>query len=66
MDTLSTVWAELHQEELLREAAARRRARPASYPNATTNTTGSGLIDRLRSALAPVSRPAQSDCPECA
>jgi hypothetical protein len=66
MDTLSTLWAELHREELLREAATRRRARPTSYPDATTHATGSGLIDRLRSVLGPVGRPAQADCPECA
>jgi hypothetical protein len=66
MDTLGTLWAELHREELLREAAARRRARPASYPDATTNVTGSGLIDRLRSVLGPVGRPVQPDCTECA
>jgi len=67
MDTLSTLWAELHREELLREAVARRRARPATFSdNATTTATGAGLIDRLRSVLGPVSRPAQPDCPECA
>ena len=67
MDTLSTLWAELHREELLREAAARRRARPATFSdNATTTATGAGLIDRLRSVLGPVSRPAQPDCPGCA
>ena len=65
MDTLGTLWAELHREELLREAAARRRARP-SYPDATPNVTGSGLIDRLRSVLGPVGRPVQPDCMECA
>ena len=66
MDTLSTLWAELHREELLREAAARRRARPASDPDTTNTVSGSGLIDRLRSVLGPVGRPAQPDCPECA
>jgi hypothetical protein len=66
MDTLSTLWAELHREELLRDAAARRRARPASYPDATTHATGLRMIDRLRAVLGPAGRPAQPDCPECA
>ena len=74
MDTLTTsspnseaLWAELHRQELLREAAASRRARAASSPDdATTTAVESGLIGRIRSVFGLVGRAAQPDCPECA
>ena len=74
MDTLTTsspnseaLWAELHRQELLREAAASRRARQASSRDDTsTKAVESGLIDRIRSVFGLVGRPAQPECPECA
>ena len=59
--------AELHRDELLREATASRLARASSLdgtPAATT--TGTSLIGRVRSALGSVGRTAQPECPECA
>jgi hypothetical protein len=74
LDTLITsspnseaLWAELHRQELLREAAASRRARQASSrDDAATKAVESSLVDRIRSVLGLVGRPAQRDCPECA
>ena len=61
------LWAELHRQDLLNEAAASRRARPESFADrATTGAIESGLLDRVRSLLGAAGRPAQPDCAECA
>jgi hypothetical protein len=57
--------AELHRSELLREAAASRRARSASLQaSPVSGSTGNGVISRIRSILGTVGQPAQPDCPE--
>ena len=73
MDTLTTrspnseaLWAELHRQDLLNEAAASRRARPALSRDRARASEASGLIHRVRSAFGSVGRQAQPDCPECA
>ena len=58
--------AELHREELFREAAASRLARSAAevVPGATA---GSGFARRVRAVVGAWGRPvAQAECPECA
>jgi hypothetical protein len=59
--------AELHRNDLFREAAASRLARSASLEDSwTTNGAVSGLIRRIRTAIGSVGQPARPDCPECA
>ena len=59
--------AELHRNDLFREAAASRLARSASLEGRTTgNGAESGLISRIRTAIGSVGQPARPDCPESA
>lgn len=57
--------AELHREELIREAARTRFARGTSSQDIAIGATGPSLVQRIRSAFS-VGQPAQADCPECA
>lgn len=57
--------AELHREELIREAALTRIARGTSSHDSAIGATEPSLVQRIRSAFS-VGRPAQADCPECA
>lgn len=56
--------AELHRDELFREAAASRLARSATEPDAAAS---SGLAGRIRAAFGSWGRPVrQTECAECA
>ena len=58
--------AELHRDELLREAAASRLARSADL-TPIPSAAGPALAARIRSALDSWRQPvAQPECPECA
>lgn len=57
--------AELHRDDLFREAAASRLARSAAA--AAAPTTGPGLAGRIRAALTSWGQPVQqAECGECA
>ena len=56
--------AELHHDELLRQAAANRLAQIAASTGPAAHHAGPGFARRIRLALAAIGRPAQPDCPE--
>ena len=57
--------AELHREDLFREAAASRLARSATA--AADRAAGPGFGGRIRAALSSLGQPVQrADCGECA
>ena len=58
--------AELHRDELFREAAASRLARSAVAEVGPGATAGSGFARRVRSVFAWGQPVAQPECPECA
>jgi hypothetical protein len=65
--TSQALQAELHREELLREAAAARLAREASRADRRPRRSSEpSLMTRIRAALGTISQPAQHDRPECA
>jgi hypothetical protein len=58
--------AELHRDELFREAAASRLARSAS-PTPVQTAAGRGFTGRIRAVFAAWGQPvAQPECTECA
>jgi hypothetical protein len=59
--------AELHRDDLFREAAASRLARSDAGAGPRATTSGSGIAGRVRAAFASWGRPArQAECAECA
>ena len=60
--------AELHRNDLFREAAVSRLARSAAAAGPMATTRGPGIAGRVRAAFADgAGRPArQADCAECA
>ena len=54
--------AELHRSDLLREAATSRLVRAASADSSSNAATGPGFVNRVRTAVAGLARPAQADC----
>ena len=58
--------AELHRDELFREAAASRLARSASVEPAST-AAGPGFAGRIRAAFGSWGQPVrQAECADCA
>jgi hypothetical protein len=58
--------AELHREELIREAALTRLARGDHAQDVVIRSTEPSLVRRIRSALGAIGRPVRTECPECA
>ena len=59
--------AELHRNDLFREAAASRLARSDAGAESMATTRGSSIAGRVRTAFAAWARPVrQTECTECA